>query len=118
MAFIEMIDIDRNLQRTHRLYPANAEHNLLCNPFFTKPAVQLAGNPGITVLRDIRIKQVERAVAELLGFPNFADYIGFSDFNSNLNPCIFKEIIDVIVVRVIGIAVRVNLLVGVALLPF
>ncbi|MNI84078.1 hypothetical protein D3C73_1409470 [compost metagenome] len=54
----------------------------------------------------------------MLGFPHFADNIGFSDFNSNLNPCIFKEIIDVIVVRVIGIAIRINLLVRVALLPF
>ncbi|MOA26531.1 hypothetical protein D3C78_1473300 [compost metagenome] len=56
MAFIEMIDINRNAQSTHSFYSADTEYDLLRDPFLAEPAVQLSSNPSIIILRDIRIQ--------------------------------------------------------------
>ncbi|MNI56351.1 hypothetical protein D3C73_1113470 [compost metagenome] len=118
MPFVEMVDVDWNLQRTHGFDSANPKHNLLRNPLFPKPAVQLACNPGVAILGNIRIEQIQGIVAETVGFPYFADHINLADLNGNLHSSVLKEIVDIVVIGVVRIAACIDLLVRIALLPF
>ncbi|MNZ95741.1 hypothetical protein D3C78_1149080 [compost metagenome] len=89
MSFIEVVNINWNLQRTHSFYAADTKNDFLCNTLFTKPTIQLTSNPSITVLRNICIKQVERHIAKLFSFPYFTNHIYVSNFYSYFNTCIF-----------------------------
>ncbi len=72
MTLVEVVDVDGESEGPQRPNTTDAEHDLLRQPLFLEPAVELAADPPIVgvVLWQVGVEQVERRVAVGLGLPH------------------------------------------------
>ncbi len=64
MAFIKVVHVNIDAQRSQSLYASDTEHHFLGYSLFAKPAVELPCNPSVLIARHIRVEKVKRCIAK------------------------------------------------------
>ena len=118
VSFIEMVKIGVDAELAQGPNAADAQYHFLGDALFTKPAIELSGDPGILASGHIGVEEINIGIAEFVHFPDFAFYRYTADFYDYGDPGVHEKIVNIVVIGIIRPSIRTDALVGITLFPF